>query len=37
LLRSLLQQIDDDFRSGAIVSVDWSGARVHALPVRSAL
>jgi predicted nuclease of predicted toxin-antitoxin system len=33
LLRSLLPQVDDDLRSGAIVSVDWSGARVRALPV----
>jgi predicted nuclease of predicted toxin-antitoxin system len=33
LLRSLPPQIDDDLRSGAIVSVDWSGARVRALPV----
>jgi len=33
LLRSLLPQIDDDLRSGAIVSVDWSGARVRTLPV----
>lgn len=33
LLRSLLPQVDDDLRSGAIVSVDWSGARVRTLPV----
>ena len=34
LLRSLVPQIVDDLRSGAIVSVDRSGARVRALPVR---
>jgi predicted nuclease of predicted toxin-antitoxin system len=34
LLRTLLPQVDAELRSGAIVSVDWSGARVRLLPVR---
>jgi predicted nuclease of predicted toxin-antitoxin system len=34
LLRSLLPQVDEELRSGAIVSVDWSGARVRMLPVK---
>jgi hypothetical protein len=32
VLRSLLPQVTDELSSGAIVSVDWSGARVRLLP-----
>ncbi len=34
LLRSVVPKVVDDLRAGAMVSVDWSGARVRALPVR---
>jgi predicted nuclease of predicted toxin-antitoxin system len=34
VLRSLLPRVTDELSSGAIVSVDWSGARVRRLPVR---
>jgi predicted nuclease of predicted toxin-antitoxin system len=33
LLRVLLPQIEEDLRTGAVVSVDRSGARVRLLPV----
>jgi len=34
LLRVVVPQVEDDLRAGAIVSIDHSGARVRALPVR---
>jgi predicted nuclease of predicted toxin-antitoxin system len=34
MLRALVPQVEAELRSGAIVSVDWSGARVRLLPVR---
>ena len=34
VLRAVVPRVEDDLRAGAIVSVDESGARVRALPVR---